>query len=79
MTKHAKNKNNYKSCKNYTGMTFPKKLVLISKNRITGKSKCAIYLTERTFIEKIDDYDLEKNWRLWSDVIKEIGDLLRKV
>ena len=61
MTKHAKNKNNYKSCKNYTGMTFPKKLVLISKNRITGKSKCAIYLTERTFIEKIDDYDLEKN------------------
>ena len=61
MTKHAKNKNSYKSCKNYTGMTFPKKLVLISKNRITGKSKCAIYLTERTFIEKIDDYDLEKN------------------
>ena len=61
MTKHAKNKNNCKSCKKYTGMTFPKKLVLISKNRITGKSKCAIYLTEMTFIEKIDDYDLEKN------------------
>ena len=37
-----------KNCKKYTGNTFPKKLVLISKNKIKGKSKCAICLTERT-------------------------------
>ena len=49
----------YKNCKKYTGNTFPKKLVLISKNKIKGKSKCAICLTERTFIHKIEGkYDL---------------------
>ena len=45
----------YKNCKKYTGNTFPKKLVLISKNKIKGKSKCAICLTERTFIDEIED------------------------
>ena len=35
-----------KNCKKHTGNTFPKKLVLISKNKIKGKSKCAICLTE---------------------------------
>ena len=43
-------------CKNYkkhTGNMFPKELVLISKNSIKGKSKCAICLTERTFIHDI--------------------------
>ena len=34
---------------------FQKKLVLISKNKIKGKSKCAIFLTERTFIHDIED------------------------
>ena len=43
-----------KNCKKHTGNTFPKKLVLISKNKIKGKSKGAIYLTE---IE--NKYDLE--------------------
>ena len=48
------------NCKEHTGNTFPKTLVLISKNKIKGKSKCAIFLTERTFIDKIEDeYDLE--------------------
>ena len=41
-----------KNCKKHTGNTFPKKLVLISKNKIKGKSKCAIFLTEKTFIHK---------------------------
>ena len=41
-----------KTCKKHTGNTFPKKLVLISKNKIKGKSKCAICLTEKTFIHK---------------------------
>ena len=41
--------------KKHTSNTFPKKLVLISKNKIKGKSKCAICLTERTFIHEIED------------------------
>ena len=32
-----------------------KKIVLILKNKIKGKSKCAICLTERTFIHEIED------------------------
>ena len=49
-----------KKCKKRTSNTFPKKLVLIPKNKIKGKSICAICLTERTFIDKIEDvYDLE--------------------
>ena len=56
----------YKNCKKYTGNTFPKKLVLISKNKIKGKSKCAICLTERTFIdENEDEYDLESELEVY--------------
>ena len=48
-----------KKCKKHTGNMIPKQLVLISKNKIKGKSKCAICLTERTFIdENEDEYDL---------------------
>ena len=47
-------------CKKHTGNTILKKLVLISKNKIKGKSKCAISSTERIFYHKIEDkYDLE--------------------
>ena len=45
-----------KKCKKHTANTFPKKLVLISKNKIKGK--CAICWTERSFIDEIE-YDLE--------------------
>ena len=42
---------------------LPKKFALISKKqkqKIKGKPKCTICLTERTFIDKIEDkYDLE--------------------
>ena len=49
-----------KNCKKHTGNTFPKKLVLISKNKIKGKSKSAISLSERTFIDETEDkYGLE--------------------
>ena len=48
-----------KKCCKYTANTFPKKLVLISKNKIKGKSRCAICLTERTLIGEIE-YDLER-------------------
>ena len=47
-----------KKCKKHTSNTFPKKTVLISKNKIKGKSKCSICLTESCFIHEIE-YDLE--------------------
>ena len=47
-----------KKYKKHTSNTFPKNLVLISKNKIKGKSRCTIYLTERFFIDEIE-YDLE--------------------
>ena len=50
----------FKNCKKHTGNTFPKKLILISKNKIKGKPKCAISLTKRTFIHEIEgEYDLK--------------------
>ena len=56
-----------KNCKKHRGNnTFPKKLVLISKNKIKGKLKCAIFLTERTFIHEIEDkYGLESELEIY--------------
>ena len=55
-----------KNWKKHRGNTFPKKLVLISKNKIKGKSKCAIFLTERTFIHEIEDkYGLESELEIY--------------
>ena len=48
-----------KKCNKHTGNTYPKKIILISKDKIKGKSKCAICLTERTFIDEIEG-DLER-------------------
>ena len=42
-----------KKCNKNTSNTFPKNLVLISKNKIKGKSKCVICLTKRSFIDEI--------------------------
>ena len=47
-----------KSAVKHAANTFPKKLVLISKNKIKGKSRCAICLTERSFIDEVQ-YDLK--------------------
>ena len=65
-----------KNCKKHTGNMFPKKLVLILKNKIQGKSKA--------FFDKINNkYDLEQLLKhfffLLMYVIKEHGDLLCKV
>ena len=55
-----------KNCKKDTKKHFQKKLVLISKNIIKEKSKCAICLTERTFIHEIEDkYDLESKVKVY--------------
>ena len=63
-----------KNCDKHTSNTFPKKLILISKNKRKGKSKCAICLTERAFIHEIK-YDLESELEIYlqlllTDVIK---------
>ena len=58
----------YKNCKKHTANTFPKKkkLILISKNKIKEKSKCAICLTERTFIQEIEGkYGLESELEIY--------------
>ena len=50
------------NCKKHTDYTFPKKkIVLFSKNKIKGKSKCAECLTKRAFIHEIkkNKYNLE--------------------
>ena len=55
-----------KNYKKYSGNTSPKKLDLISKNKIKGKSKCAICLIKRTFIHEIEDkYDLESELEIY--------------
>ena len=55
-------------CKKHTGNTFPKELILISENKIKGKSRCTISLIERTFIDEIEDqYDLEIYFQLFVD------------
>ena len=53
-----------KKCKRHRGNTFPKKLILIFKNKIKGKSRCAICLTKRTFIDEIED-DLESELEIY--------------
>ena len=55
-----------KNCKKHTSNTFPKKLILISKNKIKGKLKCVIRLAKRTFIHEIEDkYDLESDLEIY--------------
>ena len=55
-----------KKCKKDTANTFPKKLILISKNKIKGKSKYIICLAERTFTDEIEgEYDLESELEIY--------------
>ena len=53
-----------KRCNKHTGNTYLKKKKLISKDKIKGKSKCAICLTERTFIDEIEG-DLERELEIY--------------
>ena len=53
-------------CKNTQITRFQEKLVLISKNKIKEKLKCAICLTERTFIHRIEEkYGLESELEIY--------------
>ena len=55
----------FKNCKKHTGNTFLKELILISNNKIKGKSKCAICLTKRTFIHEAEGkYDIESELQI---------------
>ena len=53
-----------KMCNKHTSNTFPKKLILISNNKIKGKSKCTICFTKRTFINEIEG-DLEIGFEIY--------------
>ena len=53
-----------KKCKRHTSNTFPKKLVLISNNKIKGKSRCFICLTESSFIYEVE-YDLKSSLEIY--------------
>ena len=53
-----------KKCNKHTSNTYPKKIILISKSKIKGKSKCAICLTEKTFIDEIEG-DLERELEIY--------------
>ena len=71
-----------KKCNKHTSNTFPKKIILISENKIKGKSRYAICLTERTFIDEIEGkYDLESELeiylRFFTDRYYKNEDLLR--
>ena len=53
-------------CKNTQITRFQEKLVLISKNKIKEKLKCAICLTEKTFIYEIENKcGLEKELEIY--------------
>ena len=55
-----------KNCKKHIGNTFPRKLILISKNKIKGKSKCTICLTKKTFIHEFEGkYDIESELEIY--------------
>ena len=58
-----------KKCNKHTGNKFPKKLILISKNKVKGKSRCAICLNERTFIDEIQ-YDLESALEIYLQFLR---------
>ena len=47
-----------KKCKRHKSNKFPKKIVLISSNKIKGKSRYFICLSERSFIDEVQ-YDLQ--------------------
>ena len=47
-----------KKCKRHTSNTFPKKIVLISNNKIKRKSRCFICSMKRSFINEVG-YDLK--------------------
>ena len=54
-------------CKKYnkhTSNTYPKKIILISKDKIKGKYKWAICLTGKTFIDETE-VDLERELEIY--------------
>ena len=53
-----------KKCNKHTSNTYPKKIILISREKIKGKSKYAICLTERTFIDE-NEGDLEHELEIY--------------
>ena len=61
-----------KKCKKDTSNTFPKKLLLVLKNKIKGRSKCAICLTK---IEGDLEIGLEIYHQFFTDLYYKREDL----
>ena len=59
-----------KKCNKHTSNTYPKKITLISKDKIKRKSKCAICLTERTFIDEIEG-DVERELEIYLQFVTD--------
>ena len=59
-----------KKCNKHTGNTFSKKIILISKNKIKGNSRCPICLSRRTFIDEIKG-DLEIGLEIYLQVFTD--------
>ena len=59
-----------KKSNKHIGNTYLKKTILISKDKIKGKSKCAICLTERTFIDETEG-DLERELEIYLQFFTE--------
>ena len=53
-----------KKCKRHTSNTFPKKIVLISNDKIKGKSRCFVCSAERSLIDEVE-YDLESGLEIY--------------
>ena len=73
-----------KKCNKHAGNTFPKKIILISKNKIKVKLRCAICLTESTFIDETEGkYDLGSELEIYPQFFTDWHyaneDLLREV
>ena len=71
-----------KKCNKHTSNTIPKKLILISKNKIKRKSRCNICFTKRTFIDEIDsdlEIGLEIYLQFFTDCYYKREDLLLEV
>ena len=59
-----------KKCNKHISNTYPKKIILISIDKIKGKSKCAICLAGRTFIDKTEG-DLERELEIYLQLFIE--------
>ena len=59
-----------KKCNKHTANTFPKKIVLFSRNKTKGESRCAICFPKRSFIDDIK-YDSESALEVYLQIFTD--------